>query len=802
MRTGDLITGCDDSDIVSMPGCDKCCRDLLFVTDGSKIIRKDKTYEYAYTFFSLERPKAYLYTYQYQEEENWCTAVREYSCEGFLREDTLFSAANLPPEGEGYVRLFVRKAACGTADEEIKYDGPGRGVTEPVEAECDQSGEKISVQAEDVLEVIGVSEREALAKKEAAFLARQDVAKEIERVIRNVREKRTDDSLVFTLLTDTHYVINGNWETCAATIEAVNRGTRPDGIIHLGDLTDGILDKRICRKYSHRVIDRILDWGIPFYLAIGNHDANYFRNNPHLLSEEEQYAYYLKDIVSGENREERLWYRADFPEANLRFLFLHSYDNGETLRYGFSDEELAWVEKELSELPTAYRLLVFSHDAPLARLDYWSTEIRNGEKLTDLLDTWNMTHENRILAFIHGHTHADYLYTARTFPIVSIGCAKLEYFEDKKPEGAITPVRMEGEVSQELWDTLLINTKTGQLDFVRFGAGVDRLVRHENRPEIWAHRGASGYAPENTLEAFALAEKLGADGVELDVQYTKDRQIVVIHDERIDRVSDGRGYVAAYTLAELRRFHFNRTHPEYGHADIPTLRQVLELLKPTRLTINIELKTGVIFYPGLEEDVLRLVHELGMEKRVIYSSFNHVSIRKIREMAPDAKTGFLSCDGTMNLSEYALRYGVDALHPAGYYLKYPGFVKDCRDKGIKLHVWTVNDRAQIEQMGQLGVDAVITNYPDVASEVLRGVSYPVEEILGQILEEGETGKRDMPVDNGKREGSKEKTNSGNRTARGGRKRGLLHLAGVTYGKVRKVFVAVDRVVQRAAGKEK
>ena len=83
------------------------------------------------------------------------------------------------------------------------------------------------------------------------------------------------------------------------------------------------------------------------------------------------------------------------------------------------------------------------------------------------------------------------------------------------------------------------------------------------KTEIWAHRGASGYAPENTLEAFQMAIEMGADGIELDVQFTKDRQLVVIHDEIIDRVSDGHGRVVDYTLEELRHFTFTKTHPEY-----------------------------------------------------------------------------------------------------------------------------------------------------------------------------------------------------------------------------------------------
>lgn len=110
--------------------------------------------------------------------------------------------------------------------------------------------------------------------------------------------------------------------------------------------------------------------------------------------------------------------------------------------------------------------------------------------------------------------------------------------------------------------------------------------------EVWAHRGASGYAPENTLEAFALAAEMEADGVELDVQMSRDGYLVVVHDERIDRVSNGSGFIRDFTLEELKGFLFNKTHPEYKDARIPTLREVYELLKDTPLKINVELKNG------------------------------------------------------------------------------------------------------------------------------------------------------------------------------------------------------------------
>lgn len=238
------------------------------------------------------------------------------------------------------------------------------------------------------------------------------------------------------------------------------------------------------------------------------------------------------------------------------------------------------------------------------------------------------------------------------------------------------------------------------------------------KPLVWAHRGASGYAPENTLAAFQKAVDLGADGVELDIQLTKDDQIVVIHDEMIDRTSDGKGWVKDYTLEELRAFNYNRTKPEYKHADIPTMREVFELLKPTGLFINIEIKTGVVFYEKIEEKILALAKEMGMEDRVCYSSFNHYTVTRIHELKPDAEVGFLYADGPIDMPSYGVKHGVNALHPALYNLQYDGFVKECKEKGLKLNVWTVNERPYMEMCCQYDVDAIITNYPDIAKEVV------------------------------------------------------------------------------------
>ena len=240
-----------------------------------------------------------------------------------------------------------------------------------------------------------------------------------------------------------------------------------------------------------------------------------------------------------------------------------------------------------------------------------------------------------------------------------------------------------------------------------------------DRPLIWAHRGASGYAPENTLESFQKAIELGADGIELDVQLTKDDQIVVIHDEILGRTCEGTGWVKDYTLEELRKFNYNKTFPQVDHADIPTLREVYELMKPSGLTIDVELKTGIVFYEELERKVIELTKEMGMEDKVLYSSFNHYTCVKLHELKPDAYVGFLYADGPIDMAEYAKKHGADALHPALYNLQFPNYMKDAAERGLDVNAWTVNEEIYMQMCCQYGVNAIITNYPDKAMAIAK-----------------------------------------------------------------------------------
>lgn len=235
-----------------------------------------------------------------------------------------------------------------------------------------------------------------------------------------------------------------------------------------------------------------------------------------------------------------------------------------------------------------------------------------------------------------------------------------------------------------------------------------------NKTEIWAHRGASGYAPENTMEAFRLADKMGADGIELDVQLTKDGKVVVIHDETIDRVSNGKGRVSKYTLAELQKFSADNGNKRFKGVKVPTLEEVLTFVQKGTMKVNIELKTGKYWYDGIEEKVLEIVNKTGMQERVIYSSFNHSDIQKILQLNEEAETAYLYSDVIWKVTQYAKETRVQGLHPALYHVKMADFLKEYKESGLAVRVWTANKEADMKMLIDAGVDGVITNYPDVA----------------------------------------------------------------------------------------
>lgn len=238
---------------------------------------------------------------------------------------------------------------------------------------------------------------------------------------------------------------------------------------------------------------------------------------------------------------------------------------------------------------------------------------------------------------------------------------------------------------------------------------------------ILAHRGASFYAPENTMPSFEMALEQGADGVELDVHLSKDGELVVMHDERVDRTTNAKGFIKDYTLAELKSFDASCGMPGYAGVQIPTLREVYDLFRLTSKMINVEIKTDIMDYPGIVDKLLAMEDEMGMNGRILYSSFNHYSVYELLVKRPEAKIGLLYLSIFASPWTYAKSMGAAALHP--HYItisKTPDMAKECSELGIETNIWTVDDPAVMERLQKAGVTSIITNKPDLAATVLFG----------------------------------------------------------------------------------
>ena len=241
--------------------------------------------------------------------------------------------------------------------------------------------------------------------------------------------------------------------------------------------------------------------------------------------------------------------------------------------------------------------------------------------------------------------------------------------------------------------------------------------------KIFGHRGFSGKYPENTMLSFRKAVEAGVDGIELDVHLTKDDRLVIIHDETIDRTSNGSGWVKDMTLDELRKYDYSAKYAGvYGVNPIPSLEEYFDYVKDLPLITNIELKTGIYDYPTIERRVIAMIRTYGLENKVILSSFNHFSILRCKQIAPDLKCGFLSESWLVNYGAYTKAQGVECCHPVFYNL-IPEVVEEMHAAGCEINTFTVNTPEDVKRLSALGVDALIGNFPDVmiaAQKELQG----------------------------------------------------------------------------------
>lgn len=239
--------------------------------------------------------------------------------------------------------------------------------------------------------------------------------------------------------------------------------------------------------------------------------------------------------------------------------------------------------------------------------------------------------------------------------------------------------------------------------------------------EIWAHRGASLEAPENTLIAFARALDQGADAIELDVRRTLDGVPVVIHDETVSRTTDGYGPVAAMTLPQIKRLDAGiRFGPAFLGTKVPTLEEVIHFAKPTRLTLNIELKGTSSQYPGFAEQVAAMVQAADLSDRVVVSAFDHGMLRILRRHPLGLRIALLSFDLNPVTPAYAHAFGADGVHP-GLRTVSPAYMRDALRLGVDVRPYTIDAPRDITRLFSWGAHAVITNRPALAVRVLQGM---------------------------------------------------------------------------------
>lgn len=233
---------------------------------------------------------------------------------------------------------------------------------------------------------------------------------------------------------------------------------------------------------------------------------------------------------------------------------------------------------------------------------------------------------------------------------------------------------------------------------------------------IWAHRGEHHTHAENTLAAFAAAFALGADGIELDVHLSQDRQLVVHHDEQVVAQNGTRYPIFQTPATVLRSVIMNSAAADDSQERIPLLEEVLALAKSEQRRVNIEIKNGPVVYPGIEEAVLAAVRNAAMEEQVLLSSFNHATLQRIRQLTPTLATGILYVEGLVDPWRYAHYLQADAIHPLFYNIT-PSLVDRCHQAQIRVHPWTVNGSEALEKCMVAGCDAVITDELDLALQI-------------------------------------------------------------------------------------
>ena len=229
---------------------------------------------------------------------------------------------------------------------------------------------------------------------------------------------------------------------------------------------------------------------------------------------------------------------------------------------------------------------------------------------------------------------------------------------------------------------------------------------------IIAHRGASGYAPENTLAAMDVAIRQGCDAIECDVQMTRDGYPVVCHDWTVDRTTNGTGAVEHLTLEEIRKFDAGSWFSKaFAGEKIPTLEEVMTYVPDTML-LNIEIKNKFVVSRDIEKKVVDLLIKYNRIDRTIVSSFNHLCLHRIKSLNRKIKIAVLLKVRLFEPWEYLEQSGlyVHSFHPRSDCVT-PAMVRELQARGVKVYCWTINELERAKHLEKMGVDGIITDFP-------------------------------------------------------------------------------------------
>ena len=238
---------------------------------------------------------------------------------------------------------------------------------------------------------------------------------------------------------------------------------------------------------------------------------------------------------------------------------------------------------------------------------------------------------------------------------------------------------------------------------------------------VFAHRGASGYAPENTLPAFELAAEMGAGGIEFDVQITRDRKLIIHHDRELGRTEDASGLLSDWTLADLRAMDVGSWYGDaFAHVQMPTPVEVVEAVGG-RLLMNFELINDSPELNGVGPLLVDFFRRMDLFDRAMISSFNPLALWEVRKLEPRITLGALWSPREpwyVQTPEWAGRIHPEALHPK-HVLVTPELVSEAHARGQRVHTWTINDAESARRMMTMGADMVMGDYPDVLRQAVQ-----------------------------------------------------------------------------------